>query len=51
MSAMEFWLEMVTDKDRDYMYSMYAAESRARINIGFAAVSLRCSKTILTALS
>ena len=30
----ELTLEMVTNKERDYMYSMYAAESRARINIG-----------------
>ena len=30
----ELTLEMVTSKERDYMYSMYAAESRARINIG-----------------
>ncbi|MBA3034516.1 MAG: maltose alpha-D-glucosyltransferase [Gammaproteobacteria bacterium] len=30
----ELTLEMVTSKERDYMYNMYAAESRARINIG-----------------
>ena len=30
----ELTLEMVTNKERDYMYSMYAAESRSRINIG-----------------
>lgn len=30
----ELTLEMVTNKERDYMYNMYAAESRARINIG-----------------
>ncbi|MBK7768559.1 MAG: maltose alpha-D-glucosyltransferase [Sulfuritalea sp.] len=30
----ELTLEMVTSKERDYMYSMYAAESRARVNIG-----------------
>jgi maltose alpha-D-glucosyltransferase / alpha-amylase len=30
----ELTLEMVTDEERDYMYRMYAAESRARINLG-----------------
>ena len=30
----ELTLEMVTSKERDYMYSMYAADSRARINLG-----------------
>jgi maltose alpha-D-glucosyltransferase/alpha-amylase len=30
----ELTLEMVTNKERDYMYSMYAADSRARINLG-----------------
>ncbi len=30
----ELTLEMVTDEDRDYMYRMYAAEPRARINLG-----------------
>jgi maltose alpha-D-glucosyltransferase/alpha-amylase len=25
---------MVTSKERDYMYSMYAADPRARINLG-----------------
>lgn len=30
----ELTLEMVTSKERDYMYSMYAAETRARINLG-----------------
>ncbi len=30
----ELTLEMVTSKERDYMYSMYASESRARINLG-----------------
>ena len=30
----ELTLEMVTNRERDYMYSMYAAESRARVNIG-----------------
>ena len=30
----ELTLEMVTSKERDYMYSMYAAEPRARINLG-----------------
>jgi maltose alpha-D-glucosyltransferase/alpha-amylase len=30
----ELTLEMVTDSERDYMYSMYAADARARINLG-----------------
>jgi maltose alpha-D-glucosyltransferase/alpha-amylase len=30
----ELTLEMVTDEDRDYMYRVYAAEDRARINLG-----------------
>jgi maltose alpha-D-glucosyltransferase/alpha-amylase len=30
----ELTLEMVTDEDRDYMYRMYAADPRARINLG-----------------
>ncbi len=30
----ELTLEMVTNKERDYMYSMYAADRRARINVG-----------------
>ena len=30
----ELTLEMVTSKERDYMYKMYAADSRARINLG-----------------
>ena len=30
----ELTLEMVTDADRDYMYRVYAAEDRARINLG-----------------
>ena len=30
----ELTLEMVTSKERDYMYQMYAAEPRARINLG-----------------
>jgi maltose alpha-D-glucosyltransferase/alpha-amylase len=30
----ELTLEMVTGKERDYMYQMYAAEPRARINLG-----------------
>ncbi|RYF75867.1 MAG: maltose alpha-D-glucosyltransferase, partial [Comamonadaceae bacterium] len=30
----ELTLEMVTSKERDYMYSMYAADPRARINLG-----------------
>jgi hypothetical protein len=33
----ELTLEMVTSKERDYMYSMYAADSRARINLGHLA--------------
>jgi maltose alpha-D-glucosyltransferase/alpha-amylase len=30
----ELTLEMVTDEDRDYMWRMYAKETRARINLG-----------------
>ncbi|MBI4293051.1 MAG: maltose alpha-D-glucosyltransferase [Betaproteobacteria bacterium] len=30
----ELTLEMVTSKERDYMYTMYAADPRARINLG-----------------
>jgi maltose alpha-D-glucosyltransferase/alpha-amylase len=30
----ELTLEMVTGKERDYMYQMYAAEPRARVNLG-----------------
>ncbi|MEJ1961519.1 MAG: maltose alpha-D-glucosyltransferase [Gammaproteobacteria bacterium] len=30
----ELTLEMVTSKERDYMYKMYAADSRARLNLG-----------------
>ncbi len=30
----ELTLEMVTHKERDYMYTMYAADKRARINLG-----------------
>ena len=30
----ELTLEMVTDEDRDYMYRSYAADRRARINLG-----------------
>ncbi|WP_076998361.1 maltose alpha-D-glucosyltransferase [Variovorax sp. KK3] len=30
----ELTLEMVTSKERDYMYNMYAADKRARINVG-----------------
>jgi maltose alpha-D-glucosyltransferase/alpha-amylase len=30
----ELTLEMVTSKERDYMYRMYAADKRARINLG-----------------
>jgi maltose alpha-D-glucosyltransferase / alpha-amylase len=30
----ELTLEMVTNKERDYMYSMYAADPRARLNLG-----------------
>ena len=30
----ELTLEMVTDKERDYLWNQYAAESRARINLG-----------------
>lgn len=30
----ELTLEMVTDEERDYLWSFYAAETRARINLG-----------------
>ncbi|MEO5765241.1 MAG: maltose alpha-D-glucosyltransferase, partial [Casimicrobiaceae bacterium] len=30
----ELTLEMVTSKERDYMYQMYAADPRSRINVG-----------------
>ncbi len=30
----ELTLEMVTDKERDYMYQMYASDPRARVNVG-----------------
>jgi maltose alpha-D-glucosyltransferase/alpha-amylase len=30
----ELTLEMVTDEDRDYMYSVYANDPRARVNLG-----------------
>lgn len=30
----ELTLEMVTSQERDYLYSMYAADARARINLG-----------------
>ena len=30
----ELTLEMVTSKERDYMYTTYAADVRARINLG-----------------
>ena len=30
----ELTLEMVTDRERDYMYQTYAADSRARVNVG-----------------
>src|SRR4051812_40574702 len=30
----ELTLEMVTDEERDYMYRVYASESKARINLG-----------------
>ena len=30
----EMTLEMVTDRERDYMYGIYATEPRARINVG-----------------
>ncbi len=30
----ELTLEMVTNKERDYMYQMYAAEPKARLNLG-----------------
>lgn len=30
----ELTLEMVTDRERDYMYQMYAADPRTRVNVG-----------------
>lgn len=30
----ELTLEMVTDRERDYMYSMYATDPRMRVNVG-----------------
>jgi len=30
----ELTLEMVTDEERDYMYTMYASDNQARINLG-----------------
>ena len=30
----ELTLEMVTDKERDYMYQMYVGDPRARVNVG-----------------
>jgi len=30
----ELTLEMVTDRERDYMYRMYAADPRMRVNVG-----------------
>ena len=30
----ELTLEMVTDKERDYMYNTYASDKRARVNVG-----------------
>ena len=30
----EMTLEMVTDKERDYLWKFYAADKRARINLG-----------------
>jgi maltose alpha-D-glucosyltransferase/alpha-amylase len=30
----ELTLEMVTNRERDYMYQMYAADTRARLNLG-----------------
>ncbi len=30
----ELTLEMVTDKERDYMYQMYVSDPRARVNVG-----------------
>ncbi|MPZ42720.1 MAG: maltose alpha-D-glucosyltransferase [Betaproteobacteria bacterium] len=30
----ELTLEMVTDRERDYMYQMYGAEQRMRVNVG-----------------
>jgi maltose alpha-D-glucosyltransferase / alpha-amylase len=30
----ELTLEMVTDRERDYMYQTYAADARARVNVG-----------------
>ncbi len=36
---------MVTAEERDYLWSFYAAERRARINLGSGAASRRCWRT------
>ncbi len=41
----ELTLEMVTDKERDYLWSFYAADRRARINLGIRRRLAPCSRT------
>ena len=41
----ELTLEMVTDEERDYMYSEYAKDPRMKRNLGIAGGSPRCSTT------
>ena len=41
----ELTLEMVTDEERDYMYRVYAADSRRASTSASAAASRRCSAT------
>jgi maltose alpha-D-glucosyltransferase/alpha-amylase len=41
----ELTLEMVTDKERDYLWTFYAADRRARINLGIRRRWRRSSRT------
>ena len=41
----ELTLEMVTDKERDYLWNVYASDRRARLKLGIAALR-RCWKGI-----
>jgi maltose alpha-D-glucosyltransferase/alpha-amylase len=47
----ELTLEMVTDRERDYMYRMYAHEPRMRVNVGIRRRLARCSATTSIASS
>jgi len=47
----ELTLEMLTDMERSYMNDSYAQEKTMRLNLGFDAAWLRCSKTTGGALS